>query len=258
MSTNASMADLYANDPTIQLNGNADDANGATPSPPLRYNQPLPPQWIPLYRKPMLTPTRKLRVVTIGAGISAMGLAHKFQHEHKLDDILEHTIYEANDAIGGTWYVNTYPGVACDVPAHIYTFPFEPNPDWSAYYASGSEILAYFKRTVAKYGLARDVKCSHRVERAGFDEGRGKWLLKVRHGGEILEDECDVLISATGFLSRWRWPSIAGLHDFEGHLCHSAVWDREYDFREKKVAVIGNGSSAIQIVPQLVEDSTLR
>lgn len=255
MSSNASTTDLYANDPTIQLDGDADNANGPTPSPPQRYNHPLPPSWIPLYRKPMHTPTRKLRVITIGAGISAMGLAHKFQHEHKLDDILSHTIYEANAAIGGTWYVNTYPGVACDVPAHIYTFPFEPNPDWSAYYASGREILEYFKRTVAKYGLDRDVKCSHRVEGAVFDERRGKWMLSVRNGrGEVLEDECDVLISATGFLSHWRWPSIAGLHDFEGHLCHSAVWDGDNDFRGKHVAVIGNGSSAIQIVPQLVED----
>jgi cation diffusion facilitator CzcD-associated flavoprotein CzcO len=253
ISKEASTAELYANDPTVDLTGDPDQANGPKPSPPLRYGQPLPQEWIPLYRRPMLTPTRKLRVVTIGAGISAMGLAHKFQHEHKLNNILEHTIYEANSNVGGTWYVNTYPGVACDVPAHIYTFPFEPNPDWSTYYASGSEILEYFKRTVAKYDLARDVKCSHRVEHAAFNEEKGKWELRVRHGEETVTDECDVLISATGFLSHWRWPSIPGLHDFGGHLCHSAVWDAEYDFEGKNIAVIGNGSSAIQIVPQLVE-----
>jgi cation diffusion facilitator CzcD-associated flavoprotein CzcO len=266
MSPNASSADLYAADPTLSLHEPPDTANGPIPDPPIRYGQPLPSEWIPLYRKPMHTPTRKLRVVTIGAGISAMGLAYKFQHEHNLsqasgsspsgaDDtaILEHTIYESNAKVGGTWYVNTYPGVACDVPAHIYTFPFEPNPDWSAYYASGAEILAYFERTVAKYGLDRDVKCGHRVESAIFNEEKGKWMLKVRRGEEeVIEDECDVLISATGFLSKWRWPGIPGLQEFGGHLCHSAVWDGEYDFRGKNVAVIGNGSSAIQIVPQLV------
>jgi cation diffusion facilitator CzcD-associated flavoprotein CzcO len=254
MSSQPSTPDLYANDPTIDLTvpPNQPESNTPLSSTPLRYGQPLPEQWIPLYRQPMRTPTRKLRVITIGAGISAMTLAHKLQHSPALSTLLSHTIYEANPRIGGTWLVNTYPGVACDVPAHIYTFPFEPNPDWSAYYASGAEILAYFERTVAKWGLDRDVKCGHRVEGAVFDEGRGKWVVRVRNGEGVVEDECDVLVSATGFLSRWRWPEIEGLHDFGGHLCHSAVWDGEYDFRGKRVAVIGNGSSAIQIVPQLV------
>lgn len=259
MSQNPTMSDLYANDPTIDNQNPPDSSNGPIPDPPLRYNQPLPPEWIPLYRQPMLTPTRKLRIITIGAGISAMTLAHKLQHEHKdlSETILEHTIYESNPSTGGTWLVNTYPGVACDVPAHIYTFPFEPNPDWSAYYASGEEILAYFRRTVAKYGLDRDVKCGHRVEGAAFDEGRGKWVVSVRRGpgeGEVFEDECDVLVSATGFLSKWRWPGIEGVNEFGGHLCHSAVWDDGYDFKGKNVAVIGNGSSAIQIVPELAEE----
>ena len=254
MSDGPSMEDLYAKDPTIDTTSIPDEANGSKPEPALRYGQPLPTEWIPLYRKPMRTPTRKLRVVTIGAGLSAMSLAHKFQHEHQLGDILEHTIYEAQDSVGGTWYVNVYPGVACDVPAHIYSFPFEPNPDWSAYYASGGEILEYFNRTVAKYDLARDVKCSHRVESAVFNEEKGKWELQVRNKERLIHDECDVLISATGFLSHWRWPSILGLHDFTGNLCHSAGWNTDYDFAGKNVAVIGNGSSAIQIVPQLVEE----
>lgn len=253
MSNGSTMEDLFVNDPTVQLDGIPDEANGSTPDPPMRYGQPLPKEWIPMYKKPIRTPTRKLRVVTIGAGISAMGMTYKFHEEHKLDDILEHTVYEANDDIGGTWLVNKYPGVACDVPAHIYCFPFAPNPNWSAYYASGGEILEYFKRTVAKYNLARDVKCGHRVERAAFNEEKGKWQLSIRNKDGTIEDECDILVSATGFLSHWRWPSIPGLHDFKGHLCHSAVWDDKYDFTGKKVAVIGNGSSAIQIVPQLVE-----
>ena len=99
-----------------------------------RYGKPLPRSWIPLYQKPFGTPTRRLRIVTIGAAVAGMGFAYKLQHEHKLTEegvdgrespLVEHTIYEANEDIGGTWLVNTYPGVACDVPAHVYAFPFE-------------------------------------------------------------------------------------------------------------------------------------
>ncbi|KAK3702417.1 hypothetical protein LTR37_014883 [Vermiconidia calcicola] len=248
--------DMLAEDPTIQLDGIADEANGPTPDPPMRYGQPLPKEWIPLYRKPMRTPTRKLRVVVIGGGISAMNLAYKIYHEHHLiekDIVSDLCIYEAQEEMGGTWLVNTYPGVACDVPAHIYTFPFEPNPDWSAYYASGGEIWEYFKRTVDKYDLARGVKCGHRVQKAEFDEETGRWKLEVQHKDGVIEDECDVLVSAVGFLSNWRWPDIKGIESFKGHLCHSAVWDKAFDWTGKRIAVIGNGSSAIQILPKVVD-----
>ena len=257
----ATAEDLKHVDPTVELNGIPDEANGPTPNPPERYGQPLPKEWIPLYRKPMRTPTRPLRVVCIGAGISAMNLAYKIYHEHHLIDkhmVQDLTIYEAHEEMGGTWLVNTYPGVACDVPAHIYTFPFEPNPEWSAFYASGEEIWQYFKRTVDKYDLARGVKCGHRVQRAEFDEESGKWRLEVENvkDGSVIKDECDVLVSAVGFLSNWRWPSIPGLHDFKGSLMHSAVWDKDFDWTGQRVAVIGNGSSGIQILPKIVEKAT--
>ncbi|KAI3399789.1 hypothetical protein diail_5585 [Diaporthe ilicicola] len=238
-----------------------DNANGHVPGPRTRYGKPLAPSWIPLYQRPLGTPTRRLRIVTIGAAVSGLGFAYKLQHEHKLTEegsdgpLVEHTIYEANEDIGGTWLVNTYPGVACDVPAHVYAFPFEPNPTWSSYYASGAEVLAYFKRTVAKYNLDRDVKLNHRVEHAEFDEAEGKWHLKIRRvdTDEMLDDTCDVLVSATGFLSHWRWPSIPGLNDFQGHLAHSADWDSAggFDYDGKKIGIVGNGSSAIQILPRL-------
>lgn len=105
----ASKEDMLQEDPTIQLNGIADEANGSTPNPPERYGQPLPKEWIPLYRKPMRTPTRRLRVVCIGGGISAMNLAYKIYHEHHLIDkdvIREFNIFEAHEEIGGTWLVN--------------------------------------------------------------------------------------------------------------------------------------------------------
>ena len=249
--------DMLAEDPTIDLNSKTnDEANGHVPEPFERYGQRLPKEWIPLYRKPMRTPTRKLRVVAIGAGISAMNLAYKIYHEHDLiekDIVSDLCIYEAHEDMGGTWLVNTYPGVACDVPAHIYTFPFEPNPEWSAYYASGGEIWEYFLKTVEKYGLAKGVKCGHRVQKAEFDEENGRWKLEVKNKDGVIHDECDILVSAVGFLSNWRWPDIQGLHDFKGHLCHSAVWDKDFDWTDKRIGVIGNGSSAIQILPQVVE-----
>lgn len=139
----STMEEMMDKDPTLVVNGNPDQANGGTPNPPERYGEPLPSSWIPLYKKSMRTPTRKLRIGCIGAGIAAMNLAYKIYHEWKdiLGDYTELVIYEANEELGGTWLVNTYPGVACDVPAHIYSFTFEPNPDWSAFYASGPEIL---------------------------------------------------------------------------------------------------------------------
>lgn len=185
-----------------------------------------------------------------------MNLAYKIHHEHDLINagiVSDLVMYEAHEDLGGTWFVNTYPGVACDVPAHIYTFPFEPNPDWSAFYAGGNEIWRYFKRTVEKWDLARGVKCGHRVEKAEWDEERGKWKLEVRNKDGVVHDECDILVSAVGFLSEWRWPDIPGIQSFEGHLCHSAVWDKAFDWSEKRIAVIGNGSSAIQIMPKVVE-----
>lgn len=139
------------------------------------------------------------------------------------------------------------------MPAHIYTFAFAPNPEWSAFYASGEEIWHYFKKTVDQFDLARDVKCGHRVQRAEFDEEQGVWKLEVKTKDGVIKDECEVLVSSVGFLSNWRWPSIPGLHDFQGHLCHSAVWDKAFDWTDKRIAVIGNGSSAIQILPQVVE-----
>jgi hypothetical protein len=118
-----SMEEMMAQDPTLVVDGVDHEANGPTPDPFERYGEPLPSNWIPLYKKPLRTPTRKLRIACIGAGISAMNLAHKIYHEWKdvLEAHIELVIYEANESIGGTWLVNTYPGVACDVPGQSAT-----------------------------------------------------------------------------------------------------------------------------------------
>ncbi|KIV88653.1 hypothetical protein PV10_08317 [Exophiala mesophila] len=198
--------------------------------------------------------SRKLRVVTIGAGYSGLTLAHKFQHEHSdLSDVIDHTIYEVRSELGGTWLVNTYPGVVCDVPSHIYAFPFDPNPGWSRFFSTGPEIWAYMKKTAQKWNLERDIKYNHRVTGAYWQEDRGQWRIIVEHNNMIFEDYADILISAQGFLNTWNWPSIPGLENFQGKKVHSASWDHDYDYSNKTIAVIGNGSSGIQILPQLAK-----
>ncbi|OCT52556.1 putative sterigmatocystin biosynthesis monooxygenase stcW [Cladophialophora carrionii] len=198
---------------------------------------------------------RKLRVATIGAGFSGLILAHKIQHEQpELQEFIDHVIFEANDDVGGTWRVNTYPGVQCDVPAHIYAFPFDPNPNWSKFYADGDEILAYVEKVATKWNLRRDVQFNTRVIGLEWLEEEGKWKIRVRKNGQEERDEfADVLVSAQGFLSQWKWPDIPGIHDFQGHKVHSAAWDHSYDYSHKRIGIIGNGSSAIQILPQMAK-----
>ncbi|KAJ5825235.1 hypothetical protein N7474_002373 [Penicillium riverlandense] len=194
---------------------------------------------------------RRLRVVCIGAGFSGLILAYKLKHEQPLD-FVDFTIYEKNPEVGGTWFENIYPGVGCDIPAHSYVFPFEPNPSWSRCYAGGPEIEKYILDTVHKYGLKDQIVFSTRVVKSIWNEERGKWAIELKgNDGTVVHDEADVLINASGILNRWKMPDIDGLDQFSGKLLHTAVWDKTYDWTGKKVAVIGNGSSAIQIVPAL-------
>ncbi|KLO84691.1 monooxygenase [Fusarium fujikuroi] len=197
---------------------------------------------------------RKIKVFTIGAGFSGLLMAHKFQHRFpEMEDIVDHTIFEARSDIGGTWLANNYPGVQCDVPSHIYAFPFDPNPNWERFYASGGDILSYMKATVKKWNLDRDLQLNTRVIGAEWLDDLGQWRVTVEHEGIQREEFCHVLISAQGVLVHEAWPKIPGLKDFEGHTTHSANWDHSYDYSNKRIAVIGNGSSGIQIVPQMAK-----
>ncbi|KPM42343.1 hypothetical protein AK830_g4202 [Neonectria ditissima] len=197
---------------------------------------------------------KKLKVFTIGAGFSGLLMAHKFQHRFpEMREIVDHTIFEARSDVGGTWLANDYPGVQCDVPAHIYAFPFDPNPDWSRFYASGADILGYIKHTVKKWSLDRDLQLNTKVVGAWWQEELGQWKVTVEHQGHQRDEYCNVLISAQGVLVHESWPDIPGLKDFKGHVTHSASWDHSYDYSNKRIAVIGNGSSGIQIVPQMAK-----
>ncbi|KAJ3455830.1 hypothetical protein MRS44_017312 [Fusarium solani] len=197
---------------------------------------------------------RRIKVITIGAGFSGLLMAHKFQHRFpEMQDIVDHTIFEARSDVGGTWLANHYPGVQCDVPAHIYAFPFDPNPSWERFYASGGDILAYIKATVKKWNLDRDLQLNTRVIGAQWQDDLAQWKVTVEHAGSQRDEYCHVLISAKGVLVHESWPKIPGLQGFKGHITHSADWNHNYDYSNKRIAVIGNGSSGIQIVPQMAK-----
>lgn len=192
---------------------------------------------------------RPIRVIVIGAGYSGIYLGIRIPERLRNCELV---IYEKNKGVGGAWHENRYPGAACDVPSHSYQFSFNPKHDWSALYAPSNEIRGYLESTAEKYGVNRFTKLEHEVTGCRWDEDEGKWHVTVRQpDGSVLEDTSDMLISARGLLNNKQWPSIDGLWDFKGEIMHSAGWNEDYDFKDKKVGIIGLGSSAIQIIPKL-------
>lgn len=208
---------------------------------------PLPDQ-IPDF--PQCEP-KPIKIIHVGMGASGMLFAHKaekFLQNYTL------VCYEKNDQIGGTWYENRYPGCACDIPAHTYTYPWYPNPDWSGYYSYSDEIQQYFLRFAREFGVEKYAVLNTEVVSCTWDDN--KWIVELRRrDGSTFLDSCDVLVNGTGILNRWKWPSIEGLHDFQGTLAHSANWPQDLDWHGRKVAVIGTGSSSIQMVPKFAESA---
>ncbi|PMD29067.1 FAD/NAD(P)-binding domain-containing protein [Hyaloscypha variabilis F] len=197
----------------------------------------------------------KLRVACVGAGASGICLAYKMERMLEAGS-WELTLFEKNAHFGGTWYENTYPGVACDIPSHLYTYSWDPNPNWSHYYAYGPEIQQYFERFAERHGSKQYMKLNTKIVEARWDEQEGKWIIVLEDqvNGDQWEDWCHVLVNGSGILNNWKWPDIEGLHDFKGSLMHSAKWDHGVDFQEKSVGVIGTGSTSVQIVPQLQKE----
>ncbi len=146
-----------------------------------------------------------------------------------------------------------YPGVACDIPSHAYQFTFESWTQWTEFYSSGREIKEYLQRVARKYGVYKYLKTRHQVVGAAWQEDKAIWSVQVRNleSGEVFTDTCDFLVVATGILNDWRWPGIPGLNEFQGKLLHSANWDDSYDMTDNNIALIGGGSSSIQILPTL-------
>jgi cation diffusion facilitator CzcD-associated flavoprotein CzcO len=187
------------------------------------------------------------RILIVGAGFGGIGLGIRLLQE----GVDSFQILEREDAIGGVWRDNAYPGLTCDIPSHLYSLSYEPNPDWSHVYAPRDEILAYEEKLVTKYGLGRHIRLGTEVAHAEFDDAAGAWHVTTTDGDAI---EADVLVCATGQLSRPAPAPLPGLESFEGPSFHSSRWDPDVDLAGKRVAVVGTGASAIQIVPEIAEE----
>ena len=182
---------------------------------------------------------KKLRFIIIGAGMAGMLAGIRLKERGDRD----FTIYEKGDSVGGTWRENHYPGLACDTPAHSYTYSFATNPEWSAFYAPGPEIRAYFEGVADKYDLKKQIEFNSEIALCRFVDGR--WRITTADGRE---DVADVVIAATGVLHHPNVPDMPGLKDFAGPVFHSARWDYSVSLEGKRVGVIGNGSTGVQIV----------
>ena len=190
--------------------------------------------------------TDHLEVAILGAGFGGIGLAVRLQQAgHR-----RFRIFEASGGVGGTWWVNRYPGCACDVPAHLYSYSFAPNPGWSRRFAPRAEIQAYLEQVAEEHDLAPHLELDCRVERAEWDDKQGHWRIDDARGRRWT---ADVLVSALGGLSRPDWPNLPGLDDFGGRIVHSQQWPDGLDLERHRVAVIGTGASAAQIVPAIAD-----
>jgi cation diffusion facilitator CzcD-associated flavoprotein CzcO len=198
----------------------------------------------------ILGEARFMKVICIGAGPAGINLAYQIQRHLQNTQL---TIYEKNSSLGGTWFENKYPGCACDNPSHVYQFEWAPNPDWSMFYSPAPEILRYLEKVAKDHDLEQYIHLDQVVTKAQWFEDEGVWRVSVfdYQKGEEKEDWCHFLVNGSGVLNHWRWPAIPGLKSFEGSLLHSAQWDTEVEWADKRVAVIGNGSSGIQIVTAL-------
>jgi cation diffusion facilitator CzcD-associated flavoprotein CzcO len=187
---------------------------------------------------------RPLRFAIIGAGMAGILSAIKLQ-EAGFDDF---AIYEKAERVGGTWRENTYPGIACDVPSHLYSYSFAPNADWSHRYSPGAEIQTYFERVARRFGIDQRLRCGEEIVRCEFRGGR--WNLETQSGQR---EQADVVIAATGVLHHPNVPAIDGLDAFAGACFHSARWDHAVPVDGRRIGIIGTGSSAVQMVSALVD-----
>jgi cation diffusion facilitator CzcD-associated flavoprotein CzcO len=184
------------------------------------------------------------RIVIIGAGFGGIGLGIKL----KASGLNDFVILEKSDQVGGVWRQNRYPGAACDVPSHLYSFSFEPYADWPHTYASQADILHYLIHCAQKYRLMPHIHFGAEVTDARWDEMSCRWVVRTSDGFVF---ETQSLVTATGQLSWPFWPQIRGLGNFSGTAFHSAEWRQDYDFSGKRVAVIGTGASAVQFIPAI-------
>ena len=184
-------------------------------------------------------------VLIVGAGFAGIGMAITLKKAGYEDFV----VIERANRVGGTWRDNTYPGITCDIPSHLYSYSFEPNPKWTRFFAPQQEILAYLEHCAKKYGIVDRIRFGTEIVGATFDETAGVWELETASGDTL---RARVVVSGSGHaLSRPVLPDISGRDTFRGKAMHSARWDHGYSLEGKRVAVIGTGASAIQIIPSI-------
>jgi len=184
-----------------------------------------------------------VRVAVIGSGFGGLGAAVRLRAE----GITDFVVLERAGSVGGTWRDNSYPGCACDVPSHLYSFSFAPNPDWPRTFSGQPEIRAYLERVADRFRLRGHLRFDHELLAARWDAAQACWELDTSQG----RYRADVLVAACGPLSDPVVPDLPGIDAFPGEVFHSARWDHDYDLAGKRVAVVGTGASAIQIVPMI-------
>jgi 4-hydroxyacetophenone monooxygenase len=191
-----------------------------------------------------------LDAIIIGAGMSGIAAAIYLQEAG-----VAFTILEKDNAFGGTWYQNVYPGCGVDTPNHFYSYSFEPNNRWSHFFAKREELWRYFEDIAAKHSLQGRTRFNHEVVSATYQDDGARWMVVVRNAlGELEVLYARVVISAVGVLSRPKWPDIEGLDTFQGAKLHSGAWDGSFDWRGKRIALIGTGASGHQIAPTIAPD----
>jgi len=183
-------------------------------------------------------------ILIVGTGFAGLGMAIRLK-QAGIDDF---TILEQADGVGGTWRDNRYPGAACDVQSHLYSFSFAPNPQWSRMFAPQQEILDYLERCTDEHNLRPHIRFRTAVTGATFDERTGVWHVRTSDGSTLT---ARVIILGCGFLSRPAFPQVPGLGSFQGPVFHSSRWNHDVSLEGKTVGVIGTGASAIQIVPSI-------
>jgi cation diffusion facilitator CzcD-associated flavoprotein CzcO len=181
-------------------------------------------------------------VAVIGAGMTGILLAIKLR-EAGINDI---TILEKADKLGGTWRENTYPGLACDVPAHMYTYSFQGNPEWEHRFAHGDEIQAYFEKVAGDYNVTEQIRFNEAVDESHYRDRQ--WHLVTSKGNKLV---VDFVIAATGILHHPAYPDIDGIDSFKGDMWHTARWNHDVDLAGKRVGIIGTGSTAAQIISEI-------
>src|SRR6266496_393194 len=214
-------------------------SNGASKKLSDEHRRTALPDWLSHYEAPV----HHIRIAILGTGFSGLGMAIRLK-QHGQEDFV---VLERAADIGGTWRDNTYPGCACDIPSHLYSFSFAPNPHWSRVYSPWREIQGYLRNCAVRFGILPHIRWNSELLDASWSEAEARWYITTTQG----KLSANIFILGNGPLNEPSLPPIPGIESFEGTLFHSSSWRHDYDMAGKRVAVIGTGASSIQFVPRI-------